>query len=96
MSTRRRFFQSIAAAICAAALDINGKIPVPIWKPNPAYETAEFEEVILFHPKAFHWVNPLHAQTQATGARFNFNTFTRSWEKIPEFIQLTPSQEPRN
>lgn len=93
MSTRRRFFQSIAAAICAAALDINGKTPEPVWTINPDYEEAEFEEVLIFHPHNFYWVNP---EPLETGLRYNFNPTNNSWEEIPEFIQLTPSQEPRN
>jgi len=93
MSTRRRFFQSIAAAIYAAALDINGNTPEPVWAINPDYEEAEFEDVLIFYPQSFYWVNP---EPLETGLRYNFNPVDNSWEEVPEFIQLTPSQEPRN
>lgn len=72
---RRDIFKIIGGALCAASIELTGMVPrMPKVKVNPAYATAQYEEVLVFNPVILErlkptWVNDAHVPI---GPRYNF------------------------
>lgn len=81
---RRGLFRRIGGALCAVALELGCERPM-MPRINPAYEEAEFEEVICFNSAIFHgkmgWKNEAPVPTEV-----RYNWTRDGWEKVDEHL----------
>ena len=82
---RRDIFKLIGGALCAASIELTGVVPrMPKVKVNPAYATAQYEEIVMFNSDIFHnkidWHESHKGIWSPAGPRYNF--VDGKWVKV--------------